>query len=588
LVPSSVLAQEDTTPPVLLDFTISPVAFDAGVEPITLEWCATAGDDLSGIAFVSLDVNVEGQGLSTHGGLGFPAGTSEATGCAQFAVAQFSQYGTYELRLRLRDAAGNSRYYAHPVVEVSAAVIDLCAFGGASVCEVENRPLIGIPDGDGDGVPDDADNCPDDPNPGQEDADLDLIGDVCDPFPNDRDNEQAQCELDLAVCQGASISQCNIQGAALCDDFDDDFTDPTLWISETSGVGPMIDEAAQRVVINFPTDPQNGSNGVFGARYRSRCRLRGDFDVQVDYETLAWPSENGIRLSLWALADPSPIWADGIGGVGRVSFGSAGDHSGFPREVYLTQFAGQVQGIIATADTAGALRLTRVGDVMTGYYLSATGWLEVSFGTTTNADVAFSLSAHSHESVYAGEVTSLAFDNLVVTQGEVVCECSVDTLTNLMDCQNGLVQCEGDLAQCAIELGNSTNDLAICEASLTGEQAELLQCQNDLSTSQADLGQATADLSTCNADLADETHDTDADGRRDLDDLCPGTVTVPVDNDGCSQSQFCAQLDVTIRDGRRPCRRADWHNDEPGGRARDCAIDHNQSGRADDTCAVRP
>ena len=49
------------------------------------------------------------------------------------------------------------------------------------------------PDADGDGVPDIADNCPNDVNPEQEDADLDLIGDPCDPFPNDRDNEQAQC-----------------------------------------------------------------------------------------------------------------------------------------------------------------------------------------------------------------------------------------------------------------------------------------------------------------------------------------------------------------------------------------------------------
>ena len=37
-----------------------------------------------------------------------------------------------------------------------------------------------VPDSDGDGVPDDVDNCPNTPNPGQEDSDGDGVGDACD------------------------------------------------------------------------------------------------------------------------------------------------------------------------------------------------------------------------------------------------------------------------------------------------------------------------------------------------------------------------------------------------------------------------
>ncbi len=43
-----------------------------------------------------------------------------------------------------------------------------------------------VSDSDGDGVPDDEDNCPDDANPDQADADEDGLGDVCDP---DDDND---------------------------------------------------------------------------------------------------------------------------------------------------------------------------------------------------------------------------------------------------------------------------------------------------------------------------------------------------------------------------------------------------------------
>ncbi len=50
-----------------------------------------------------------------------------------------------------------------------------------------------------------------------------------------------------------------------------------------------------------------------------------------------------------------------------------------------------------------------------------------------------------------------------------------------------------------------------------------------------------------------------------------------VDSDGCNQEQFCAQFDVTTRDGRRACIRADWQNDEPVMRRneRDCRVQRN-------------
>jgi len=208
LVGGRALAQEDTTPPVLLDFTISPTVFDTGPGPVTFQWCATVADNLSGISSFQLNYQLPGDGRSDGGTVSAPSPAPLSfSGCKQFTLPQFSPYGTYDLWFSVSDAAFNNRKYVSPACLCGPECEDLCAVG--FTCTIENRPSDLLPDADSDGVPDDADNCPDESNPGQEDADLDLIGDVCDPFPNDRDNEQAQCEADLGEClSGETLLQC--------------------------------------------------------------------------------------------------------------------------------------------------------------------------------------------------------------------------------------------------------------------------------------------------------------------------------------------------------------------------------------------
>lgn len=200
-------AQQDTTPPVLLSFTITPTVFDAGQGDVTVQWCATARDDLSGLDRV-LMINA---GRVSQPGVGLPGqfqgtrpsfgGVLEGTVCGSILVPQFAPLGRYIVTLLITDNIDNRLTAAHPDNFQPGSFpnppheVDLCSIGP---CEVQNRLGNGLPDADNDGVPDDADNCPSESNPTQLDTDLDLIGDVCDPFPTRRDNDLAQCEVDLA------------------------------------------------------------------------------------------------------------------------------------------------------------------------------------------------------------------------------------------------------------------------------------------------------------------------------------------------------------------------------------------------------
>jgi len=195
LVPFRAVAQADVTPPVLVDFTVSPTSFDAGSGAVTIRWCVTVADNLSGVRLVTVFARLNdppaffdlGQSDFTPPVLGGALCVEQT----DHAIPQFAPYGEYSLRVVLLDQVNNTREYSRagsfPGDE------DLCTIGP---CSLENRPAVGLPDADSDGIPDDADNCPHDPNPDQADRDLDFIGEVCDPFPDDRDHEKAQCIVD--------------------------------------------------------------------------------------------------------------------------------------------------------------------------------------------------------------------------------------------------------------------------------------------------------------------------------------------------------------------------------------------------------
>lgn len=84
--------------------------------------------------------------------------------------------------------------------------------------------------------------------------------------------------------------------------------------------------------------------------------------------------------------------------------------------------------------------------------------------------------------------------------------------------------------------------------------------------------------------------DIDGDGEVNATDLCPSTPPgAEVDQNGCSQEEFCTAIDATTALGGQRCKKADWQNDEPLMKAKeaDCVVDRGGSGLADDLCVSR-
>jgi hypothetical protein len=204
------------------------------------------------------------------------------------------------------------------------------------------------------------------------------------------------------------------------DDFNDNTIDPSHWIAFQVGYGPTVVETNQRLEITLPADSSDDSvMGLFEAGYLGVCRLRGDFDIQVDYELLNWPYANGVRVGL------GPIWLYDLpllrGPVERVSFGSWADFPDWPREVYLTHFDDGVQGITATSDLSGKLRLIRSGSTLSGFYFSSGKWVLIHSGPATTDDLYYTIAAWSHDYAFTDQEVKIAFDNFVVNAGELIC-----------------------------------------------------------------------------------------------------------------------------------------------------------------------
>jgi hypothetical protein len=135
-----------------------------------------------------------------------------------------------------------------------------------------------------------------------------------------------------------------------------------------------------------------------------------DFDVQVDYNLVTYPSTNFWDVGINAIIDGL---TNNFGAYRH--YWVAGGHR---YSSWGGQFSETLVGsTIPTSDTSGKLRITRVGNVFTSYYWNGSAWVQIAQTTiTVTSGVRIQLRADSTQSHPA---VDFRLDNYLVNVGGV-------------------------------------------------------------------------------------------------------------------------------------------------------------------------
>jgi beta-lactamase regulating signal transducer with metallopeptidase domain len=195
------------------------------------------------------------------------------------------------------------------------------------------------------------------------------------------------------------------------------------WTPLVQGRGLTVSGSPHAFKVTISPEASDVSGlGIFRAGFASTHKLRGDFDIQVDYELLDWPLANGVRVGL----------ATDCGQVVRQT-NSDTDASITPRsyvEAYCTNLGGfsvvtdywcvGELKITPTDDHGGTLRLVRQGSRLTGYMRHNDEWVKIGSAAASTADTGFALLAWSHNASFGHRPVRVALRNFVINSGALV------------------------------------------------------------------------------------------------------------------------------------------------------------------------
>ena len=198
------------------------------------------------------------------------------------------------------------------------------------------------------------------------------------------------------------------------DTFTEDRVNPS-WSLGVTGNGPTIAQANGQLEVTLPAGTSLGSDGYANAFAFMRCRLPGDFDMQVDYRLLSGllPTE-GIHVGFDA--------AEFTGGS------SSGQHGMFvstdrgPHGI-STHF-GAVNDFVQDTSLSGTLRLARTTKAgvttVTASRLTGPSWSFTSLPFTAPTSQAASLNVFTNRTPFSTEI-KVAYDNFRINSGAITC-----------------------------------------------------------------------------------------------------------------------------------------------------------------------
>jgi hypothetical protein len=223
-----------------------------------------------------------------------------------------------------------------------------------------------------------------------------------------------------AITSDPALSSSSDAIAVFLDTFD---TDRGAWTLSTTGTGPRAALANGRLELTLPTGTVLGPEGYAMASALTRCRLTGDFDMQVDYRLLSGLLPASGMTATFAVEEYTGSSYSATHGmfVHNAGANNHGISTHFPSPPGV--FGPPYNAFVSDFSTSGTLRLVRTtsAGVATVTASRRTGppWSFTSLPYTPPTSQAVNL--HVFTNVPVPTEVRVAFDNLRITSGTLSC-----------------------------------------------------------------------------------------------------------------------------------------------------------------------